>query len=198
MRNYFIRYRPEAKINYLYLFQLYGIANYDKLSRTYNTITYNTKKELAEKLTATYEKNALSYTTLTRLLNNDDYKDYFTIGYNKITLNNNFGNHSDNNHTPFIVITDKTADFFIKQKDNKLARYYCYIKYYCSLSSKTGELQDFTAKQYLSAIGLSYTNHNNLSMISRYNTLLVNEGLIQIRKYRDKYGYERNIYSIPQ
>lgn len=196
MRNYFIRYNPKANINYLYLFMLYGIAEYDKVERRYNTIHYNTKKELAAKIAATYGKSAMSLSTISRLMNNTAYNDYYTIGYNKIILNNNFTNYNGMKHTPFIVITDDEAKFFIEQRDKLLARYYCYLKYYCSYAQLSGSIQDFTAKQFLDTIGLSLDNHNNLSKISGYNTLLVNNGYIKIEKYRDKYGYERNKYTI--
>ena len=162
----------------------------------YNTIRYNTQKELAAKLAATYNKSAMSSSTLSRLLKDKEYSDYFTIGYNEIILNNNFSKTTGKQHTPFITITDKEANFFIKQGDKLLAKYYCYLCYYCRLAKKSGLIQDFTAKQFLATVGLSPDNHNNLSKISRYNTLLVNNGYIKIEKYRDKYGYERNKYTI--
>ena len=196
MRNYFIRYSPEAKINYLYLFMLYGLADYNKDTRTYSTITFDTKKELAERLTATYKKYAFSYATLTRIIANDDYNSYFTVDSNKIILNNRFSRYVNTDNQPFVIITSDEANFLIKSKDNLLAKYYCYLKYYCGLTATAGKIQDFTAKQFLSSIGLSTNNHDNLNKISKYNSLLVEQGYIKIEKYRDKLGHERNIYTI--
>ena len=197
MRNYYIRYDPEAGINYLYLFMLYGIADYDKTKRRYEVITYNSVKQLAAKLQESYGDRAFSYATLSRLLNNTAYSDYFTVEGKAIKLNNNFSNSTNTEKAPFVVITSEEADFLIEQHDSLLAAYYCYLKYYCGLAAKGGFKQDFTARQFLLSVGLSADNHNNLSRISSYNTLLVNAGLVQIDKYRDSNGNERNIYTLP-
>ena len=77
-----------------------------------------------------------------------------------------------------------------------LSTYYCYLKYNCGLSKVAGCRASFTAKQFLSAIGLSPNNNDNISKVSKYNTILVNEKMIQIQKYRDIFGHERNYYSI--
>lgn len=196
MRNYFIRYNPEANINYIYLFMLYGISEYDKSSWSYKYITFTTKQQISNRLKDKYKDKALSYSTLTRIMTNKEYNNYFTVDSNRIILNNCFTNNANTDKVPFIILTDKEADFFIKQGDNKLARYYCYIKYYYGLLKKSKKKLDFTAKQFLSSIGLSANNHNNLSIISSYNRLLVNNGFIKIDKYKDQSGYERNIYTI--
>ena len=107
MRNYFIRYDPTAKVNYLYLFMLYGIAQYDKAVRRYNKIPFNTKKELAAKVKAAYGEYAFSYSTLMRLLKDPCYNSYFSLNENIITLNNNFSNTTKSSNEPFIIITDK-------------------------------------------------------------------------------------------
>ena len=182
MRNYFLRYNPSAKVNYLYLFMLYGIAEYDKKRGLYNKVSFNTKKELAARLKNAYGESAFSYATLTRLLKNSEYNNYFSLQGNTITLNNNFSNITKKNNEPFIIVTNKEADFLIKQQDSLLAAYYCYIKYYCGKAAHAGIKQDFTAKQFLLSVGLSAENHNNLSRISSYNTLLSREGLIKIAK----------------
>lgn len=199
MRNYFIKYNPRDRVNYIYLFMLYGIAEYNKKTMTYNIITYNTKKELAAKINNTYNKDngeALSYSTLVRVLNNAVYNDYFTVQDNSIILNNSFSKYSKNSEIPFVILTNKEADFLIQNKDNLLARYYIYLKYYCGLAAKAGTIQNFTAKQFLSSIGMSVDNHNNLSKISSYNNLLSSSGFIEINKYRDKNGNERNSYKL--
>ena len=197
MRNYFIRYDPAADVNYLFLFMLYGIADYDKMKRRYDKIHYNSKKDLAAKLKLAYGDKAFSYSTLNRILSNDNYKAYLAVDKDTITINNNFSNISRQEKEPFIVITSKEADFLVQQNDKLLATYYCYLKYYCGLAAKAGFKQDATAKQFLLSVGLSADNHNNLSRISSYNTLLSNEGFIKIDKYRDENGNERNIYTMP-
>ena len=45
-------------------------------------------------------------------------------------LHNNFANRANTEKQPFIVLTDKEADFFIDKGDSLLTSYYCYIKYY--------------------------------------------------------------------
>lgn len=198
MRNYFIKFDPKAQINYLYLFQLYGIAEHSIYTKSYDIIPYRTIKELAERLKAAYGKYAMSYSTLRRILYSIEYTNYFRdngLGY--IKLNNEFSNRVNTEKEPFIIITDKEANFLISQKKKELASYFCYIKYYCGFSAKAGKKQDFTIKQYLQTIGKSVDNHNNISTISGYNTLLSREGYIKIEKYRDDLGNERNIYTVP-
>ena len=196
MRNYFISYNLSDNINYLYLFMLYGIAEYDKTKRRYETITFNSKKDLAEKIKNAYGEKAFSYATLNRILSAPNYSNYFSIKGNTLTLNNDFTNRTKSAQKPFVIITSVEADFLLRQNDKLLASYYCYLKHYCGLSSKAGIKQDSTAKQFLLSVGLSADNHNNLSRISSYNTLLVNEGLIKIDKFRDQNGNERNNYFI--
>lgn len=197
MRNYFIRYDPEAKVNLNYILMLYGIAEHNSYSKRYDCIPYTTKKELAAKLKDVYGDKAMSYSTLWRLLYTIEYTKYIEDQGNMLYLHNNFANRANTEKQPFIILTDKEADFLIDKGDRLLTSYYCYIKYYCKLAEYAGRTQDFTAKQFLQAVGLSTNNHNNLSKISSYNTLLTNEGLIKITKFRDQLGRERNVYSLP-
>ena len=197
MRNYFISYNPSDKINYIYLFMLYGIAEYDKTKRRYERITFSSKKELAATIKSIYGDCAFSYATLNRILNNPIYRKYFTIDTNSLILNNNYTNSTKAELSPFIVVNSEVANFLIRQGDKLLASYYCYLKYYCGLASKAGSKQDSTAKQFLLSVGLSADNHNTLTKISSYHTLRTKEGLLTIKKYRDQNGHERNVYSIP-
>lgn len=197
MRNYFIRYDPRDQVNYLYIFMLYGLAEHNKYSKRYDTIPYESKRELAARIKDKYGKKAFSCATLGRILYSMEYTKFIKDapqGY--IYLNNEFSNRGNIDKQPFVIITDKEADFLIEQGDKQLAAYYCYLKYYCGLAAKAGVVQDFTAKQYLRAIGLSVDNHNNLSRISSYNTLLASAGFIHIKKFRDNQGNERNVYSL--
>ena len=50
-----------------------------------------------------------------------------------------------------------------------LCKYYIYLKYYCSLAKKAGIKQDFTAKQFLTAIGYSTKSQKQIDKISTYN-----------------------------
>ena len=81
-----------------------------------------------------------------------------------------------------------------QEEDNLLCKYYIYLKYYCSLAEKAGTKQDFTAKQFLSAIGYSTNSQSQLDKISSYNKKLKEKGLIIITTYRDELGHTRNIY----
>lgn len=195
-RNYFIMYEPKAQVNYLYIFMLYGIAQYSVERRKHDYIYYSSMKDLSNKIANKYGDRALSYSTLARLVEDDRYKDYISKEANFILLNNDFQKYGKLDGKPFIIVSNKEADKLIEIGDKQLASYYCYIKYYCGLSQKIGQKQNFTAKQYLSAVGLSINNHNNLSNVSRYNKILQEKGLIKIEKYRDDQGNERNKYSV--
>ena len=196
-RNYFIKFNPKAKINYRYIFMLHGIAHYNLNTRRYDTIYYRSINDLAQILKKRNEKNAPSYSTLNRLINDQNYTDYFSLEYNHfVRLKNNFSKYSKKEDETFVIISDKEADALIDQQEKLIYTYYCYIKYYCGLAQKLNRSQDFTAKQFLSAAGLSTDNHDNLTRVSKYNQILVDKGLIKIDKYRDLYGHERNLFSI--
>lgn len=190
-------YEPKAKINYLYIFMLYGVARYSQERKRHDYINCRSIKEVSDTIENKYGEKALSYSTLARIVKDDNYKQYFSKDDAFITLHNDFQKYGKQEGTPFVIINNKEADILIDCGDKQLASYYCYLKYYCGLAKKAGMKQNFTAKQYLSAIGLSTNNHNNLSNVSKYNKILLNKGLIKIEKYRDDRGNERNTYSIP-
>ena len=56
MRNYFLLYDEAASVNYKHLLKLYGIAEYNKKNRLYDTITYNTLDELTQRINDKYGK----------------------------------------------------------------------------------------------------------------------------------------------
>ena len=185
-KHYYFRFKPSAKVNYLYLFDLAELADYTKATGAFDTIHYPSTAKLADRFT-------FSKQTLDRLLSNGEYADFLSVDKeNKtITLKNSF---TKGNKTPFVCLTDKEVAFLRQQNDNLLCKYYIYMKYYCGLA--TGN-QDFTTKQFLTACGYSVTSSSYIQKVSAYNKLLQEQGLIQITKYRDELGHTRNIYKLP-
>ena len=100
----------------------------------------------------------------------------------------------ESNNNCFVRLTDKEVAYLRKEKDNLLCKYYIYLKYYCSLAKKAGIKQDFTAKQFLTAIGYSTKSQKQIDKISTYNNKLKEQGLIIITPYRDELGHLRNCY----
>ena len=85
----------------------------------------------------------------------------------------------ESNNNCFVRLTDKEVAYLRKEKDNLLCKYYIYLKYYCSLAKKAGIKQDFTAKQFLTAIGYSTKSQKQIDKISTYNNKLKEQGLIK-------------------
>ena len=187
MKIYYLHFKPNADVNYLHLFSLYDLADYNPATKAYDTINYTSIPKLAALL-------PYSNSTLNRILVNDEYKDFLTIDKDKrvITLNSSVIKGSNNNC--FVRLTNKEIAYLRQAKDNLLCKYYIYLKYYCSLAKKAGTKQDFTAKQFLSAIGYSTNSQSQLDKISSYNKKLKEKGLIIITTYRDELGHTRNIY----
>ena len=185
MKHYYIPFDLTLNINYLYLIGLYDIAEYNIQDSCFNTIKYNSLKEIAEYLN-------ISYNTLNNLLNNADYRLFFSIDKKQktITLNNNFNNKKGNKQ-PFVMLNEKEVETIRRYKDNLLFKYYLYIKYFCGYSKRK---QDFTAKQFLDYCGYSSKSNNYLNKIASFNAILCESGLIKIRKYRDELGHTRNEY----
>lgn len=188
MKIYYLNFKPDADVNYLHLFSLYDLADYNPATKAYDTINYTSIPKLAALL-------PYSAQTLDRLLKNDEYKKFLSIDKtNKvITLYSSVISGSNNNC--FVRLTEKEVSYLRKEQDNLLCKYYIYLKYYCSLAKKAGIKQDFTAKQFLSAIGYSVNSHSQIDKISSYNSKLKEQGLITIITYRDELGHTRNIYN---
>lgn len=180
---YYIPFVPNADINYIYLFKLYQNATYNNQSKCYDTIAFQTIKNLAEMLD-------ISSSTAKRLLNDTRYKDFFTVDKNNKTII--LYNDIRTAGTPFVCLDKYEVYFLCNRADNLLCKYLLYIKYYCGYS-KNGET-DFTAGQFLNAFGYSL-NSNYPSKISEYNSLLVDYGYISIKRKRDELGHIRNTYS---
>ena len=188
MKIYYLNFKPDADVNYLHLFSLYDLADYNPATKAYDTINYTSIPKLAALL-------PYSAATLNRLLANDEYKQFVTLDKkNKVlTLNSSVIKGSNNNC--FVRLNEKEVAYLRQEQDNLLCKYYIYLKYYCSLAKKAGIKQDFTAKQFLSAIGYSVNSHSQIDKISSYNSKLKEQGLITITVYRDELGHTRNIYN---
>lgn len=202
MRTYYLQYQEDTSINYLYLLLLNKIAELDKSSRLYNTVRFSSLDELTKRLNEKYneinpenKKNVISKTTLTRVLNNEQNKSYFSYDKEKklITLHNDFKNKTTNKKAKFITLTDREIDFLLIQKNELLIRYYLFIKYNCGFSGRNKA--DFTATQFLEATNYCSSSGSNKNKLSSFNGLLVSNKFISIQKFRYN-GKERNAYSI--
>lgn len=200
MRNYFLLYDEAASVNYKHLLKLYGIGEYNKKNRLYDTITYNTLDELTQRINDKYGK-CISKSTLSDFLNDRGTQkhSYKYFSYDKdsktIKLYNDFKNTDNRTSRKFVVLSEKEFDFLVNQADNMLISYFLYIKYYCGASASKST--DFTADQFLAACGLCSTSGSNKQKISKYNSILSSAGLISIERKRDNNGHLRNTYRIP-
>lgn len=196
MKQYYIPYFPGAKKhNLLQILYLYKVAEYDKGTRLYNKINFHSLEELTRRINEAAGESVISKATLSRLLNNEEYKGYFTYdkGQKEIVLNNNFRSKPGaKEKQAFIVLSAAEFDFLTNSKDNLLIQYFFYLRYYCGLS-RSGRT-DSTAKQFLAACGYSISSGNYLSKIAGYNSLLSAFGFLTIKKTRDENGRERNEY----
>lgn len=190
---YYLHYDEKATVNYCFLFSLFKIAERNKAEKLDNIITYKNLSELQQRL----ERSGyiLSIPSISKIINDDIYKPYFTKSTteNKILLNTNYRKDMAAGNK-FVVLNDKEINFLLQQKDKKLNKYYLYLKYYCGFS-KNKQI-DTTANQILSAIGYSDKSGNHKNDLSKYNSLLLDNGFISITKIQDKQGHYRNIYSI--
>ena len=182
IRSYYILYKDITKINYIYLLKLYKIAKSYNNSMVKNTIKYNTLKEIAEKA-------QINYITLTKILNNIEYKDYILKEEKQIVLNNNFKGKKD---IQFVILTEKEVDYLIDNNDNLLAKYFIYHKYYCGFNVKTNR-HNSTLKQIIETMGYSSKANNYISQLSKYNKQLEADGMIYIDRYIEN-GKNRAFY----
>ena len=92
MKIYYLNFKPDADVNYLHLFSLYDLADYNPATKAYDTINYTSIPKLAALL-------PYSNSTLNRLLINDEYKDFLSIDKDNrtITLNSSVIKESNNN-----------------------------------------------------------------------------------------------------
>ena len=186
-RQYYIPYVENTKINYSYLLALYKIADFDVEKRIYNTIRFDGVKDLTSKLSSQIN---LSMPTVSRILRNEAYKDYFTVDYEKhtITLNNDIRNCKK-----FVVLNESEVDLIISQNDDLFSHYFLYLKYFINYS-KSKEI-DSTASQILDACGYSSKSNSNKSKLCSYGFLLEEEGIITIERISIN-GKQRNLYRL--
>ena len=131
MKIYYLHFKPNADVNYLHLFSLYDLADYNPATKAYDTINYTSIPKLAALL-------PYSAATLNRLLDNDEYKDFLSIDKDSRTITLNSSVIKESNNNCFVRLTDKEVSYLRKEKDNLLCKYYIYLKYYCSLAKKAG------------------------------------------------------------
>lgn len=207
--NYYVPYYEKYNINYIYLLLFYKIAEADKKQWIKNIVNYSSFKDLMNRMndvasSIAKERNVMadkvqiiSASTISRISTNTEYNEYFKWQKDekRIILLNDF-RKSNSSKIPFVSLGENAVSFLIEQNDNLLAKYYLYLKYHCG-SSKSKQT-DTTAKQFLDALGYSTKSGSFVSKISEYNSLLVSNGLLKIKKYKDENGRERNIYSMPQ
>ena len=143
---YYLPFEPQAKINYVYLLRLHTIAEYTEQHRLYDTIHYDSQKELAKRL-------KISDKTLSRLLSDEAYNKYMTVDKKAkiITLRNNYRTNSTTKNTqPFIRVEAAAIDKLLatyeelnEPNTDLFIRYFLYARFFCCHSqSKTN---DFTA-----------------------------------------------------
>lgn len=202
MRTYYLHYKEDTTINYLYLFLFHRIAEKNKTLRLYNIVRYNNLDELVDRMNERYKLikkdcngKVISKATLSRVLKSDTEQRYFI--YDKesklILLQNNFTTSKTNGKARFIKLTEREIDFLLSQNEKLLYSYYLFMKYSCGFSGKN--YADFTANQFLEATNYSTKSGKYKTMLSNYNSLLKEEGFISISKFRFD-GKERNGYSI--
>ena len=192
-KHYYIKFLPEANVNYFYLFDLMDLAYYQRGKDA--IINYDTKKALAESC-------SFSVSTFNRMSNiyKEDYLPFLDIDTDskRITIHSNFSNSKN---VPFVCLTDKEVSFLRKYKEQKkrnynlLCKYLMYCKYYATLKES-----DYTIKQFLHACGLDKDNNATSyeSVVAGFNTLLADSGFITIRRVRDSLGHIRNFYRYNQ
>lgn len=191
---YYLNYDEKAKVNYSFLFALYLTAKYNKKDKLTNKIEFGSLKDLCEKIKQSCGY-VVSVSTISRLLRNEECKEYFERQSNTITLKTEFRKGKAQSNK-FVVLSDEEVKFLISQGNTLLTKFYLYLKYYCGYSAN--KQIDSTERQILSAIGYCSNSGKNLESISHYNNLLSATGFIKIQKIRDNKGQCRNIYRMNQ
>lgn len=181
---YYLRFRPTANIDYIYLLAFYELAEFNEERKVFDTIHYSSIRVLAESLN-------VSSATVNRILDNPAYADFMSVNKatKTITLCNSF---AKGQKEQFVRLTADEVSLIREVSDNLFAKYLIYLKYYCGYSKN--KKTDFTAQQFLIACGYSTKSKSTISKLSEYNSLLVKNGLLKIEKYRDELGHTRNIY----
>lgn len=185
--NYFyLPYYLSHKVNYIYLLFLYSIAERTDESKIKTDIDFTSFQELENKININLKKyqkkdskgkskTLVSASTLSRMIKNEEYKNFFwyhKFGANHlIVLNNDFSknNQGKKYSSQFVRLSPEEVKLLLELQDNLLAQYIIYLEHFCGIS---GNNTDFTAKQFLFACGYKTNSNNYLSKISEYNNLL--------------------------
>lgn len=191
LRHFYIRYEPQADINYIYLFYLYSLAEYNPSTNLFDTVSYKSVRALQKLIEERFGKGSVSSSTLSRLLNDDRYRNYIKVDQKRkeIALQT-----ATKGMPCFVMLTKREVEFLLDKKDNLLVKYYLYLKHFCGRGAVGA--QDFTLKQFLKYCGYSDKSNSYISKISSYNTLLVENGFISIEQYTDEKGHTRNCYHL--
>ena len=191
LKHFYIRYEPKADINYIYLFYLYSLAEYNTSTNLFDTVSYKSGRALQRLIEERFGKGSISPSSLSRLLKDDRYRNYIKVDaeHNRIALQT-----ATKGMPCFVMLTKREIDFLIDKKDNLLAKYYLYLKHFCGRG--TVGTQDFTIKQFLRYCGYSDKSNSYVSLVSSYNTLLVENGFIKIEQHTDEKGHTRNCYHL--
>ena len=95
MKQYYLPYFPGLKkYNYLPVLCFWISGEYNKESKLFDKITFQSLDDLAGKVEAAAGEKVLSKSTLSRVLNNEEYQRYFTYDKERkeiILKNNTFG-----------------------------------------------------------------------------------------------------------
>lgn len=186
MNKYYLNFIPRANVNYLYLFRLAGIAEYDEENTTSFFIKFRSVKDLSD-------KSGIKQSTLRRILTNSQYNSFFIYDKN----NNWIDLITDTNEMQRFVVLDNNERYILLDiNDNLLCKYYIYLKYYCSYSLFNNAQQDFTYNQFFTECNYSVKSVSYKTKLSRYNDILQSIGLLNVRKYKDELGHNRNIYTL--
>lgn len=191
MKKYYLPYDEKEKANYVYVLMFYSIAEFNIKTKRFDSIKYNTIKELTEKLNSISQGNKISESTVHRILKKEIYNKFLSVNSKdkSIKILNDITQSKK-----FVIVSEKEAMMLIDKHQNLLAKYYLYLKYYCG-HSKSKKI-DTTAKQFLSACGYSIESNSNISKISEYNGFLSEKKYINISRFIDNNGHLRNYYSI--
>ena len=189
----YLPYVPRAKVNYIYLFSLYKIADRYDDNRIKSYIEYKSHNDLLRMINN--DKKIISYSTLSRMLQNSEYNSFFEVledDIDKSIFLFNDVRRLIEQKKGFVILFPDTYKLLIQQNDNLLAKYTIYLKYMCG---KCGGHTDITADQFLSAFGYSINSNNTKDKISGFNRLLEEKRIVKIDRNRLEDGKRRNTYT---
>ena len=189
----YLPFVPSADVNYIYLFSLYRIADRYDDSKIKSYVSYKSHNDLLRKINE--DKKIMSYSTLSRVLQNNEYNAFFEVledDIDKSIFLFNDVRRLIEQKKGFVILFPDTYKLLIQQNDNLLAKYTIYLKYMCG---KCGGHTDITADQFLSAFGYSINSNNTKDKISGFNRLLEEKRIVKIDRNRLEDGKRRNTYT---